>query len=105
MGIGRDQLPLSLRTSAPPSKGSRAPPNLHSTKPLALPTQEEPAPAVALGTTCPGFGVTLTRFKAVWTQLLVASIANSLRRQKVGLQGGRDTPVCGGAGLGCRPGV
>lgn len=49
----------------------------------------------------PGFAVTLTRFKAVWTWLLVASITTSLRGQEVGLGGGGDTCTCCGTGLAC----
>lgn len=42
----------------------------------------------------PGFAVTLTRFKAVWARLLVASITTSLRGQEVGLGRGGDSPSC-----------
>ena len=42
----------------------------------------------------PGFAVTLTRFKAVWAWLRVASITTSLRSQEVSFRGGEDARAC-----------
>lgn len=81
MGVSRGQLPHSQGASF---RRAQRHPNLHSTKPVMLLAQEEPASAPALGTTSPGLGVTLTRFKAVQAQFLVASVAISLRGQEVG---------------------
>ena len=54
--------------------------------------------------TLPGSGMVLTRLKAVWAWLLVASVAMSPKGQEVDVLGGGDTAACGGAGLDCSRG-